>query len=133
MIDSGMMALHMKQGISQEQTVPLWRAGLPRVGLRSSPNNRHFCVSERSTAASKGLLRSPTRATPRLPQEAFATRGLQLTSPTARYASSIAAWAYALHAASELAMLTCPSGLRARFISASLSPALSNKLFEKYA
>ncbi len=132
MIDSGVMALHMKQGISQEQTVPLWRAGLPRVGLQSSPNTRHsVCLKEHRCL--EGAAAQPNAVPARLPQEAFATLGLQLTSPTARYASSIAAWAYALHAASELAMLTCPSGLRARFISASLSPALSNKLLEKYA
>lgn len=79
-------------------------------------------------------LSKPQPIHPQNPARIAAGRALnQPTSPTARYASSIAAWAYALHAASELAMLTRPTGWRARFISFSLSSASSYRLLEKYA
>ncbi|WP_338493590.1 hypothetical protein [Pseudomonas trivialis] len=50
---------------------PLWRAGLPRVGLRSSPKTRHRGVPETAHSSLPGLLRSPTRASP-LATEALA-------------------------------------------------------------
>ncbi len=43
---------------------PLWRAGLPRVGVRSAPNQGKRGVPDTALRMVLGLLRSPTRGKP---------------------------------------------------------------------
>jgi len=52
----------------------LWRAGLPRVGLRSSPNQSECGVSGTPLRLVLGLLRSPTRGKPARHNSPIATK-----------------------------------------------------------
>ncbi|KRP54627.1 hypothetical protein TU75_00895 [Pseudomonas poae] len=49
---------------SRSKLAPLWRAGLPRVGVRSAPNQGERDVPDTALSKVLGLLRSPTQDKP---------------------------------------------------------------------